>query len=200
VVWVEGRSKRLAHVLARTRYYLLQFRSSLHLKYLLANMVSGFLPDVVSGVVRGRLYRWAGFDIRRGAFVMGNLHLTSASSDFYRNLTIGSNTTIADHVTINLDARVSIGNNVAIAPHVLIYTASHKIGPGSMRIGEMTGLPVTVEDGAWLRLGAVVVPGVTIGRGSIVAAGAVVLKDVPPNVYVEGNPAHVIRRLPWGER
>jgi acetyltransferase-like isoleucine patch superfamily enzyme len=47
---------------------------------------------------------------------------------------------------------------------------------------------------------AVIVPGVTVGRGAIVAAGAVVLADVPPNTYVEGNPARVVRRLGWADR
>lgn len=176
------------------------FRRSLHFRLALVHTISGVLPDFVSGVVRGRLYRWAGFDVGAGAFIMGNLRLKSASPGFYDKLVIGTGGTIADHVTINLDGKVTIGDNVAIAPHVLIYTGSHKIGPGSMRIGEFMALPVTIEDGAWIRLGAVIVPGVTIGRGSIVAAGAVVLKDVPPNTYVEGNPAAVIRKLPWGYR
>ena len=131
---------------------------------------------------------------------MGNLSLPTASPGFYEKLSIGPGVTIADKVTINLDAKVTIGKNVAIAPHVLIYTGSHKIGPGSMRIGDFTGLPVTIGDGAWIRLGAIIVPGVTIGEGSVVAAGAVVLKDVPPHTYVEGNPAQVIRRLPWAYR
>jgi acetyltransferase-like isoleucine patch superfamily enzyme len=176
------------------------FRRSLHFRLALVHTISGVLPDFASGVVRGRLYRWAGFDVGAGAFIMGNLRLKSASPGFYDKLVIGTGGTIADHVTINLDGKVTIGDNVAIAPHVLIYTGSHKIGPGSMRIGEFMALPVTIEDGAWIRLGAVIVPGVTIGRGSIVAAGAAVLKDVPPNTYVEGNPAAVIRKLPWGYR
>ena len=69
-----------------------------------------------------------------------------------------------------------------------------------MRIGPTTAEPVTIEDGAWVRIGAIIAPGVTVGHGSIVAAGAVVLSDVPPNSYVEGNPAKVVRRLPWGSR
>jgi maltose O-acetyltransferase len=197
---VEDIFRLLDHYHVRSRLYLRKFRHSFHAKFLLVNIVCGILPDVASGVLRGRLYRWAGFAVQDGAFIMGNLRLTSATPDFYNNLYIGSNTTVADSVTINLDSRVSIGMNVAIAPHVLIYTGSHKIGPGSMRIGEFVGLPVTIEDGAWIRLGAIIAPGVTIGRGTVVAAGAVVLKDVPPNVYVEGNPARVTRRLPWGDR
>lgn len=192
--------RRWRYLGGRGQYYLTRFPRSLHGKFVVANALSGLLPNFVSGAVRGRLYRWAGFQIGNGAFIMGNLHLTSAIAGFYGKLVIGPNTTIADHVTINLDAQVTIGKNVAIAPHVLIYTGSHKIGPGSMRLGEVSGLPVSIEDGAWVRLGAIIVPGVTVGRGSIVAAGAVVLKDVPPDTYVEGNPAQAVRRLPWSDR
>ena len=191
---------RPRRVFSRLRNYTGLLRRSLHFRFALSNAVSGLLPDFASGAIRGRLYRWAGFDIGHGDFIMGNLALPSAAPGFYDKLVIGSGVTIADHVTINLDAQVTIGNNVAIAPHVLIYTGSHKIGPGSKRIGAFTALPVTIEDGAWVRLGAVIVPGVTVGRGSVVAAGAVVLEDVPPNTYVEGNPARVIRRLPWDYR
>lgn len=193
-------STNYGYRLSRIRRYASMFKRSVHLRFLLANIISGVFPTFVSGAVRGRMYRWAGFEVGEGAFLMGNLKLTSAVPRFYEKLSIGPGVTIADHVTINLDAEVSIGKNVAIAPHVLIYTGSHKIGPGSMRIGEAAAFPVTIEDGAWIRLGAVIVPGVTIGHGSIVAAGAVVLKNVPPNTYVEGNPATVIRKLGWGER
>jgi maltose O-acetyltransferase len=185
---------------ARISHYAGLLKRSIHFRLGIANLLSGLLPDFASGAVRGRFYRWAGFEIGGGAFIMGNLRLPSAAPGFYGKLKIGRGVTIADNVTISLDAKVTIGENVAIAPHVLIYTGSHKIGPGSMRIGEFTGLPVTIEDGAWVRVGAVIVPGVTIGKGAVVAAGAVVLKDVPPHTYVEGNPAQVIRKLPWAYR
>jgi maltose O-acetyltransferase len=176
------------------------FRRSLHVRYTLASIISHVLPNFASGVIRSRVYRFFGFDVARSAFIMANLRLTGATPDFYRNLTIGEGANIADNVTINLDAKVTIGRNVALAPHVLIYTGTHKVGPGSQRLGAVEGLPVTIEDGAWVRLGAIIVPGVTIGTGAIVAAGAVVLKDVPDNSYVEGNPAAVTARLPWAYR
>jgi maltose O-acetyltransferase len=187
-------------VLARLAHYGGLLKRSLHLRYKLANLLCALLPDVASGAIRSRLYRLAGFDVDKAAFLMGNLRLGSAAPGFYSKLKIGPGVTIADNVTINLDAEVTIGKNVAIAPHVLIYTGSHKIGPGSMRIGAFEGLPVTIGDGAWIRLGAVLVPGVTVGEGAVVAAGAIVLKDVPPHTYVEGNPAQVIRKLPWAYR
>jgi acetyltransferase-like isoleucine patch superfamily enzyme len=179
----------------KTTRYVSLYRSSLHLKFSLANAIIGLLPDYVSGVVRGRIYRWVGLDIGKGAFIMGNLILTSGIPGFYDKLSIGSGTVISDRVTINLDAEVRIGANVTISPHVLIYTGSHRTGPSSRRMGEVTSIPVTIEDGAWVRLGAIIVPGVRVGRGSIVAAGAVVLNDVPPDTYVQGNPAVVTRQL-----
>jgi acetyltransferase-like isoleucine patch superfamily enzyme len=197
---VMGVQTRLSYYSARSQHYASVLKRSLHVRLALANAICGLMPDFVSGVVRGRMYRWAGFAIGEGAFIMGNLELTSAFPNFYDNLVIGAGVTVADHVTINLDAKVSLCKNVALAPHVLIYTGSHKVGPGSMRLGEVISLPVTIEEGAWIRLGAIIAPGVTVGRGSVVAAGAVVLKDVPPNTYVEGNPATVTARLPWGER
>lgn len=189
----DGRIEQLLH-------YAKLLRNSIHLKFAIANAASRLLPDFASGMIRGHLYRWAGFEIGDGAFLMGNLRLKSAAPGFYDKLVIGPGTTLADNITINLDGMVTIGRNVALAPNVLICTGSHQIGPGSMRIGAFAALPVTIEEGAWIRLGAIIAPGVTVGRGSVVAAGAVVLKDVPPNTYVEGNPAKVVRKLPWDYR
>ena len=195
------RPRRRPHDVDRRRHYVHIFRYSAHCRFALANALCLPLPQFVGGApVRGRLYRWAGFRISDGAFFGGNLKLTSGFPGFYDKLVVGPGAIIGDHVTINLDATVTMGTNVTISPQVVIYTGSHRIGPGSTRMGVGVNLPVTIEDGAWVRLGAVIAPGVTIGRGSIVATGAVVLKDVPPNTYVEGNPATVIRRLPWGDR
>jgi acetyltransferase-like isoleucine patch superfamily enzyme len=185
---------------ARLGRYARMFERSLHLRYLAANAVCGLLPDFFSGVVRARVYRWAGFDVGADAFIMGNLRLRGASRDFYDNLSIGAAATIADAVTISLDGKVTIGDHVALAPGVVIYTGTHRIGPGSRRLGKVDAMPVTIENGAWIRVGAIIVPGITIGRGAIVAAGAIVLQDVPPNTYVEGNPAKVIRKLGWANR
>ena len=65
---------------------------------------------------------------------------------------------------------------------------------------EVVAKPVTIERGAWIGLGALILPGVTVGHGSIVGAASVVTTSVPPNTYVEGNPAKVVRSLPWGDR
>jgi acetyltransferase-like isoleucine patch superfamily enzyme len=195
-----GESSGIGYYTSRTLKYLRLFRGAVHLRYVVANLVCGVMPHFVSGAARTRVYRWAGLKVGDHAYIMGNLRLTSASPGFYDKLEIGPGCTIADKVTINVDDRVTIGANVGLAPGVLIYTGTHRIGPGSRRLGAYTSLPVTIEDGAWIRLGAIIVPGVTIGRGAIVGAGAVVQEDVPPNTYVAGNPAKVMRKLGWGNR
>lgn len=178
-------------------WYTAGLKQGLHIRLALANLASGLLPDAVSSLLRVPLYRLAGFKIGTGCTIRANVKLISGVPDFYDKLVLGPNVFISDHVTINLDAEVRLGENVSIGPHVLIYTGGHKIGPSSQRrLPDVTTGPVTIEDGAWIQVGAVILPGVTIGRGTIVAAGAVVFQDVPPNSYVRGNPAKVVSQLP----
>lgn len=191
----------MARLIRAGQEYLPSLRQSFHLKLRLANAACGLLPDFFSGIIRARLYRLAGFDIGQSTFIMGNLEIVGNLPGLYQKLVIGAGASIGNHVTISLDAPVQLGDKISLGPFVLIYTGTHNIGPGSQRrMGRVLPRPVTVEDGAWVGLGAIILPGVTVGRGSIVAAGAVVTEDVPPNAYVEGNPARVVRELPWGER
>ena len=113
----------------------------------------------------------------------------------------GDDVVIATDVTLNVDARVTIGDGASLGPFVRVYTATHRIGPGSRRmLPQVAARPVTIGRGAWIGLGATVLPGVTIGDGAVVAAGSVVTSDVSSNSYVEGNPAVAVRTLPWGDR
>jgi acetyltransferase-like isoleucine patch superfamily enzyme len=172
-----------------------------HLKLRLANLVCGMLPDFGSGVLRTRMYRLIGMRIGAGSSIAGNIEFVGGLPGFYQKIRIGSGANIANRVTISLDAEVRMGNNVSLGPYVRIYTGTHAIGPGSNRRGpEVLAKPVVIEDGSWIGLGAIILPGVTIGHGSIVAAGAVVDEDVPPDSYVAGNPAKVVQQLPWGNR
>lgn len=176
-------------------------RHGLRGKLAVANFASRLLPEAASGWIRGRLYRWVGMDIHPSVYLLSNLSLPGGDHRFAERLHIGANSVLAVSVTINLHDEVRIGERVTIGPHVKIYTGLHSLGPGSQRCEPAArGKPVVIEDGAWLMLCAVVLPGVTIGRGSVVASGSVVTKDVPPNSYVEGNPAVVIRTLPLANR
>ena len=103
---------------------------------------------------------------------------------------------MGDHSVINfgcyLDNRrgITIGNNVGIAHNTKIYTLGHNIDSPEF---ETKGAPVTIEDDAFIFSNAIIMPGVTIGRGAIVLAGSVVTKDVPEWTIVGGNPAKVIK-------
>jgi maltose O-acetyltransferase len=166
----------------------------------LANLLCGLLPGMESSVVRTHLYRFAGLDFHRSVAILGNIEFNGPAGSLC-NVSIGQGSVIGNHVTINLDAAVTIGRNVSISPFVRIYTATHAIGPGSnRRFPTVLARPVDIGDGCWIGIGAMILPGVRIGPGSIVGAGAVVTQKVPPNTYVEGNPAMVVRELPWGNR
>ena len=103
---------------------------------------------------------------------------------------------MGDHSVINfgcyLDNRrgITIGNNVGIAHNTKIYTLGHNIDSPEF---ETKGAPVTIEDDAFIFSNAIIMPGVTIGRGAIVMAGSVVTKDVPEWMVVGGNPAKMIK-------
>jgi acetyltransferase-like isoleucine patch superfamily enzyme len=107
---------------------------------------------------------------------------------------LGTRSSVGDYSVINAVERVSIGDYVLIAPGCHITDANHGIAPG-VRIREQrrTTAPVTIHDDVWIGAGAKVLSGVTIGCGAVVAAGAVVTKDVPANAIVGGVPARVLR-------
>jgi maltose O-acetyltransferase len=113
----------------------------------------------------------------------------------------GSQTTIGNNTFINFNAvildvgPVSIGNDVQIGPNVQILTATHPLAAETRRAGWESQKPITIADGVWLGGGVIVCPGVTIGENAVVGAGAVVTRDLPPNVFAAGNPCRVIREL-----
>lgn len=125
-----------------------------------------------------------------------NLYVTPPFQvDYGRHVEIGNNF-YANMDCIFLDVnKIKIGNNVMVGPRVSFYTAGHPIDP-QIRIEELEfGLPITVEDNVWIGGSATILPGVTIGKNSIIAAGAVVTKDVAANTIFGGNPAQLIRAI-----
>ncbi len=93
------------------------------------------------------------------------------------------------------DATVTIGDNVMVAPNVTISTAGHPIDPDIRITGQQFSLPVIIEDNVWLGTGATINPGVTIGRNSVIGAGSVVTKSIPPDVVAVGVPCRVLRQI-----
>lgn len=98
-------------------------------------------------------------------------------------------------LTLIDDSEVIIGDEVMIGPHVTISTAGHPIHPDVRSTDYQFSAPVKLEDRAWIGANVTILPGVTIGYGSVVAAGAVVTGNVPPMTVVGGIPARVIRSI-----
>lgn len=116
--------------------------------------------------------------------------------DYGRNIHIGSNVIINYNATILDEARVSIGNNVFIGPNVSIYTPCHPLDAEGRRKGIQWALPVTIGDDVWIGGSATILPGVTIGRGCVIGAGAVVTHSIAPYTMAAGNPCRHIKDLP----
>jgi maltose O-acetyltransferase len=103
-----------------------------------------------------------------------------------RNLSIGEGSFIGEDTQMMLHERITIGERVVINRGVTILTASHDVRDPRWR---MLRQPVAIGDYAWIATGAMLLPGVKIGRGAVVGAGAVVRRDVPERAIVAGNPA-----------
>ena len=114
-------------------------------------------------------------------------------------INVGQFTRIGKNVYINhlcsmLDmGTITIGNNVLIGPKVNILSEEHPVNPAERKV--LLTRPVVIKNGAWIGAGATILPGVTVGENSVVAAGAVVNNDVPDNTIVGGIPAQIIKKI-----
>jgi maltose O-acetyltransferase len=112
-------------------------------------------------------------------------------------VSVGDNCFLATGVQLYPgNERITIGNNVMIAAGVRLITRKHGFGDIERPMSEQryTSAPIIIEDDVWIGFQAIILPGVTIGRSSIVGAGAVVTRDVEPLSIVVGVPAHLLRR------
>lgn len=105
---------------------------------------------------------------------------------------VGRNVFINQNCTFYDLGGLDIADDVMIGPNVSIITSGHPVEP-SQRRACVVARPVVIDRNVWIAAGATIIGGVTVGENSVVAAGAVVTKDVPPNTQVGGNPARVIR-------
>lgn len=180
---------------ARLRYHSRREANLFHLRLGLAQIVVRCLPYGNLNVLRTAVYRWAGFaDIGPHVYIRGTLDLRGMG-DIYSRLHIGEYSSINTPCHINLDAPVFIGKHVGIGHHTVIVTSNHQMGPATERRGRLQPAPVTIEDGAWIGAHVLLLPGVTVGKGSVVAAGSIVQRDVPANTMTVPQYSRVIRAL-----
>ena len=107
---------------------------------------------------------------------------------------VGRNVFVNQNCTFYDLGGLDIADDVMIGPNVSIITAGHPLDPSQRRAATI-GKPIMIHRNVWIAAGATVIGGVTVGENSVVAAGSVVTKDVPPNTLVGGNPARVIRSI-----
>jgi maltose O-acetyltransferase len=104
-------------------------------------------------------------------------------------VSFGRNARVNRRCTLDVRGGLTVGANASISPEVVILTASHRVNDPEFPVETR---PVVIEDNVWIGTRAVILPGVTLGRGCVVSAGAVVTRDVPPLAMVGGVPARQI--------
>lgn len=141
----------------------------------------GYIP---SHEIRLMLFDLTGVKIGEGS----TIHI---GCRFYqpKNVSIGKGTIIGDHATLDGRDKLVIGDHVDIASEVMIFNGEHDVH--SPNFDPVTA-PVTIDDFVFIGPRAIILPGVTIGSGAVVAAGAVVTKDIPEKAIVAGVPAQII--------
>ncbi len=120
----------------------------------------------------------------------------SYGGEIGEGLKIGNNSNIGPYSYIGCSGYIEIGNNVMISPRVSIYAENHVFDRTDIPMKEQ-GVKkqfVTIEDDCWIAANSIILAGVTIGKGSVVSAGSVVTKDVPPYSLVGGVPARIIKK------
>jgi maltose O-acetyltransferase len=159
----------------------------------LVNLISNALGNGgISRRIRRELLKLLGSHFGHGTFIQGGGYIYGSG------LTTGSKCFINRNCYLDLSGPITLGNNVVVGHGVTFITTEHQIGDATRRAGPVIGREITIADGAWVGANVTILPGIKIHEGSIIAAGAVVTKDVPPHVIVAGTPARVIRELEPG--
>jgi acetyltransferase-like isoleucine patch superfamily enzyme len=157
----------------------------------LTNHVVNHVP---SYTVRHEWYRRVmGLHLARSATVQMGVHLWSYGPGNLRRraIRIGDRTIVNRGCTLDARDAVAIGNDVSISPEVVILTTQHGVDDPAFGLESR---PVVIEDNVFIGMRAIVMPGVRIGRAAVVAAGAVVTRDVAPFDIVAGVPARSVGR------
>ena len=161
------------------RYFL---RQGKHFMVYFSNMIYNYIP---SFTLKNILLRFLGIEIGRRSYIHPKTVI------YWRgNLKIGDNTVINPDSILDNRSSIIIGNNVAISHGVRIYTNGHDI---HSPYADMIGKGVEIGDYSFIFSNVLVMPGVRLGKGSVVYAGSVVTKDVEPFTVVAGNPAKKIK-------
>lgn len=130
-------------------------------------------------------------EIGEGCYIEPPLHANwgGAFCHFGKNVYANFSLTLVD------DTHIYVGDHTMFGPNVTVATAAHPVSPTLRKKMYQYNLPVHIGKNCWIGSGAVILPGVNIGDRSIIGAGSVVTKDIPPDSVAVGNPCRVIRKI-----
>lgn len=168
-------------------------------RHTLMSMIARLLWDVVwlllfRPTLRGNLFRpWRIILLKLfGAKVCWSSNVLPSCRIWQPwKLTMGKYACLSENVDCYTVDEIHIGDQATVSQGVKLCTASHDI---SSKIMELTTAPIVINANAWITGWSIILPGITIGEGAVVAAGAVVTKDVEPWTVVGGNPAKIIKK------
>lgn len=164
------------------------------IRHIYKSIVMALVNTLLSGTfrpffpIKRRLLRSVGYQIGKGTKVVGPIFCTA-------QLNIGENCWIGTNLRVHGNGAVSLGDNLDLGPDITILTGSHLIGDCKRRAGKGIICNINIGDGCWIGAKSTILNPVTIGNGCVVAAGAVVCKNLKDNVLAGGVPARVIRAL-----
>jgi acetyltransferase-like isoleucine patch superfamily enzyme len=170
-------------------------RSSLLAIRLLSYLTNHFVSHIPSFSLRAAWYRALGLGLGPGSGIHMGCYLWFYGPHQIRRsgVVIGRNSRINRRCLIDARGSIRIGDNVSISPEVAILTTQHRWDSGDF---ELESRNVVIDDHVWIGTRATVMPGTHIGRGAVVAAGAVATGQIPPLAVVAGVPARVITKRP----
>ena len=179
------RVKYQLKLLNRSFWYIFYYSFAQHLPASYRFQALGKFGKMCRGAACKRIFRSSGqrINVEKGA-------------NFYTGweIEIGDDSTLGINCMIPYDLKV--GKDVMMGPFVVIIGENHQFSRRDipMRLqGYNLYPPVCIEDDVWIGTGAIILPGITVGKGAIIGAGSVVTKDIPPYAIVGGNPARIIR-------
>lgn len=158
-----------------------------HIRDIIVNVVIG--SACIPAILRGRLLKAYGIDAKR-AMVSARCFFGSS------RVSIGDRTFVNYGCFFDALDQITIGRDCTIAMEVLFTTSTHEVGPSNRRGGASVKAPIVVGDGVWIGARAMILPGVTIGSGCVIGAGAVVTRDCARNGLYVGVPARRVQDLP----
>jgi len=162
-------------------------------RYQIIRILLKLFPPYTGNRIRSALFRLAGFSVGPRTIFWGTPNIVGES--IYSRLIIGESCKIGVECFFDLSAKIVLDDFVTLGPQIMIITGSHKIGSSSNRLGENIRADVEIGKGVWIGTRCTILPGVKIGDGAVIAAGALVNKDVPSNSLAGGVPAKIIRPL-----